>query len=239
MGYYYAPDVHFGESIDSLSSPSNDDESEDDDEDEESSGNEYQDGDDNFGSARMDHLSEGDANNEDEEDEEERELDDEDEDAYFNMDEEEEEVESVVEDIHNGTIAVRNFVQGDFALSILDSMVNAGDSNDTAPAGQEEVSVEMMETNDNLAAAEANRAADSGAQSAEIYVPLSDLNENNANSGGANAGESSSSALSTRSRQSRTGDQSLTTSGTGYASSEHFLINEIAENILHDVENYL
>lgn len=79
--------------------------------------------------------------NVDDEEEEEREMDDE-EDAYYNMDEEE--MESAPEDVNNGNFFCYFLI---FFLEV--NIISGGDSNETAPVGQEDVSVELMDTAEN------------------------------------------------------------------------------------------
>ncbi|KAI1718350.1 HECT-domain (ubiquitin-transferase) domain-containing protein [Ditylenchus destructor] len=60
------------------------------------------------------------------------------------------------------------------------AMMNGGDSNDTAPAGQDEVSVELMDANDNASISDANASSNAAENpSSEIFVPLATIVDTN------------------------------------------------------------
>jgi hypothetical protein len=61
-------------------------------------------------------------------------------------------------------------------------------SNDTAPAGQDEISVELMDTNEETSLPEAVAIGSTDAQASDIYIPLSSVGESNDDISGNNSG---------------------------------------------------
>uniref|UniRef100_A0A915EF78 E3 ubiquitin-protein ligase UBR5 n=1 Tax=Ditylenchus dipsaci TaxID=166011 RepID=A0A915EF78_9BILA len=198
----YGTILDLGDSTDnSLSSPSEDD---DDDENSDESSGEYENGDRGFSRARerIGHLDGAEEDrDEDEDDEDDHEIDDEEEDPYF----ENENMEDDGEDESNSEA-------NEAALA------NGGDSNsnDTAPAGQDEISVEMMETNESVS----ETAANSESRTSDVYVPLSAISVDNAEGGAGNA---------QLSRSSRTSGAGASSSASAYGSALNWAVSRVRQ----------